>query len=48
VLKHVVNDWLSRIENVLAFASARPVDGGTGAVYVLLSLPAAPRRPHRE
>jgi len=48
VLRHVVNDWLSRIENVLAFASARPVDGGTGAVYVLLSLPAAPRRPHRE
>jgi DNA-nicking Smr family endonuclease len=36
VLKIVVNDWLRKIENVAAFASARPVDGGTGAVYVLL------------
>lgn len=36
VLKHVVNHWLRKIENVVAFASARPVDGGTGAVYVLL------------
>ncbi|HXW09548.1 MAG TPA: Smr/MutS family protein [Steroidobacteraceae bacterium] len=36
VLKHVVDHWLRRIENVVAFASARPVDGGTGAVYVLL------------
>jgi DNA-nicking Smr family endonuclease len=40
VLKHGVNDWLSRIECVAAFASARPADGGTGAVYVLLRLPA--------
>jgi DNA-nicking Smr family endonuclease len=36
VLKHVVDHWLRKIENVIAFASARPVDGGTGAVYVLL------------
>jgi DNA-nicking Smr family endonuclease len=36
VLKHVVNAWLQRIDDVLAYASARPVDGGTGAVYVLL------------
>lgn len=36
VLKHVVDHWLRRIENVVAFTSARPVDGGTGAVYVLL------------
>lgn len=36
VLKHVVNDWLRRFDNVTAFASARPVDGGTGAAYVLL------------
>jgi len=48
VLKHAVNDWLTRIENVAAFASARPVDGGTGAVYVLLTLPPAPPRPHRD
>jgi DNA-nicking Smr family endonuclease len=36
VLKHVVDHWLRRLDNVVAFASARPVDGGTGAVYVLL------------
>ena len=36
VLKHVVNHWLRRMDDVLAFASARPVDGGTGAAYVLL------------
>jgi DNA-nicking Smr family endonuclease len=28
---------LRKVENVAAFASARPVDGGTGAVYVLLA-----------
>jgi DNA-nicking Smr family endonuclease len=37
VLKHVVNHWLQRMDDVVAFASARPVDGGTGAVYVLLA-----------
>ena len=37
VLKHVVNHWLRRMDEVVAFASARPVDGGTGAVYVLLA-----------
>jgi DNA-nicking Smr family endonuclease len=36
VLKPLVNRWLRRREEVLAFHSARPVDGGTGAVYVLL------------
>lgn len=36
VIKPLVNTWLQRREDVLAFASARPVDGGTGAVYVLL------------
>ena len=36
VLKHKVNAWLRRREEVLAFCSARSVDGGTGAVYVLL------------
>jgi DNA-nicking Smr family endonuclease len=44
VLKHVVNHWLRRMDAVVAFASARPVDGGTGAVHVLLS-PAAARAP---
>jgi DNA-nicking Smr family endonuclease len=37
VLKNVVSDVLRRIVTVVAFVSARPVDGGTGALYVLLS-----------
>ena len=36
VLKNAVNHWLRRWDNVLAFVSTRQVDGGTGAVYVLL------------
>ena len=39
VLKERVRQWLTRgriARGVLAFASARPTDGGTGAVYVLL------------
>jgi len=36
VLKVKVNSWLRQRGNVLAFCSARPQDGGTGAVYVLL------------
>ena len=36
VLKTKVNHWLRQREDVLAFCSARSVDGGTGAVYVLL------------
>ena len=31
-----VNAWLRKWDTVLAFVSARQVDGGTGAVYVLL------------
>jgi DNA-nicking Smr family endonuclease len=31
-----VNVWLRQREEVLAFCSARSVDGGTGALYVLL------------
>ncbi len=46
VLKHVVNHWLRRMEDVVAFASARPVDGGTGAVYVLLAPGGARRGSH--
>jgi DNA-nicking Smr family endonuclease len=37
VLKLVVHHWLRTIENVAAFAGARPADGGSGAVYVLLT-----------
>lgn len=36
VLKTVVFHWLQRSDHVLAFGSARPIDGGSGAVYVLL------------
>jgi DNA-nicking Smr family endonuclease len=36
VLKIAVNTWLKRHADVLAFTSARVIDGGTGAVYVLL------------
>lgn len=36
VLKNKVNVWLQQRDDVLAFCSARPIDGGTGAVYVLL------------
>jgi DNA-nicking Smr family endonuclease len=39
VLKSVVNLWLRRCDRVLAFGSARPVDGGSGAVYALLAPP---------
>ncbi len=36
VLKPLVYHWLKKRDEVLAFTSARPVDGGTGALYVLL------------
>jgi DNA-nicking Smr family endonuclease len=36
VLKASVNRWLQQWDDVLAFVSAPPRDGGTGAVYVLL------------
>ena len=36
VLKNKVNSWLQQRDEILAFCSARPADGGTGAVYVLL------------
>lgn len=36
VLKNKVNSWLRQWDEVLAFCSARPADGGTGALYVLL------------
>jgi DNA-nicking Smr family endonuclease len=37
VLKNVVNSVLRRVGAVVAYVSARQVDGGTGAVYVLLA-----------
>ncbi|MBU1192027.1 MAG: Smr/MutS family protein [Gammaproteobacteria bacterium] len=36
ILKSKIGGWLRQRDEVLAFCSARPVDGGTGAVYVLL------------
>lgn len=36
VLKQKINGWLRQRDEVLAFCSTRPMDGGTGAVYVLL------------
>jgi DNA-nicking Smr family endonuclease len=36
VLKGKVNAWLRQKDEVLAFSSARPQHGGTGAAYVLL------------
>ncbi len=36
VLKQHLDGWLRQSRQVIAFSSARPRDGGTGAVYVLL------------
>jgi len=36
VIKNKVNSWLRQHPDVLAFHSAIPKDGGTGALYVLL------------
>ena len=48
VLKHRVTTWLARgswSRLVLAFASARACDGGTGALYVLLRRRREAKRP---
>jgi DNA-nicking Smr family endonuclease len=39
VLKQRLDGWLRQRKEVLAFCSARPEHGGTGAVYVLLRAP---------
>ncbi|WP_454780239.1 Smr/MutS family protein [Legionella sp. WA2022007384] len=36
VIKNLLNRWLPQLDEVLAFHSALPKDGGNGAVYVLL------------
>lgn len=36
VIKPLVNSWLRQKPAITAFCSARPQDGGTGAVYALL------------
>lgn len=40
VIKPMVNRWLREVDNVLAFHTAQPKDGGSGAVYVLFRKPA--------
>ena len=39
VLKARVGGWLAQRADVLAFCQARPEEGGSGAVLVLLSAP---------
>lgn len=39
ILKNLTNIWLRQFKQVLAFCSAQPKDGGTGAVHVLLKKP---------
>ena len=36
MLKTMTNHWLKQINDIIAFTSAQPSDGGTGAVYALL------------
>ncbi|WP_286237745.1 Smr/MutS family protein [Neptuniibacter halophilus] len=36
LIKSYVNEWLKRLDGVLAFCSAQARDGGAGALYVLL------------
>lgn len=40
-IKSHINTWLKQMPEVLAFVSALPADGGTGAVYILLRTKAA-------
>jgi DNA-nicking Smr family endonuclease len=50
VLKNQMATWLARGQRtrlILAFTSARPCDGGTGALYVLLRRQRSGRRPIR-
>lgn len=47
VLKLVASHYLARIDAVLGFASAREVDGGSGAILVLLDARRAPGTPAR-
>lgn len=36
ILKNKLNQWLQKRDKILGFCSARPMDGGTGAIYLLL------------
>jgi DNA-nicking Smr family endonuclease len=48
VLRRKVAGWLAQRSEVLAFSQARPADGGSGAVVVLLKGPSAKRPPHAD
>lgn len=48
VLKGYCNHWLQQLPEVLAFHSARPQHGGTGAAYVLLQKSEDKKRENRE
>jgi DNA-nicking Smr family endonuclease len=48
ILKGCVDRWLRELEPVLAFHSAQPQHGGTGAVYVLLRKSEDQKRENRE
>jgi DNA-nicking Smr family endonuclease len=45
VLKTKVKHWLTQRDEVLAYCQARPVDGGSGAVVVLLKGAAGKEQP---
>ena len=47
VLKGYVDHWLRELEAVQAFHSARPAQGGTGAIYVLLRKSGEQKRENR-
>jgi len=48
ILKGCVDHWLRELHEVLAFHSARPQHGGTGAAYVLLRKSEEHKRENRE
>jgi DNA-nicking Smr family endonuclease len=48
IIKGCVNHWLQQFEQVLAFHSARPQHGGTGAAYVLLRKSEQQKQANRE
>jgi DNA-nicking Smr family endonuclease len=48
ILKGCVDHWLRQLDIVLAFHSAQPRHGGTGAVYVLLRKSEEKKRENRE
>ncbi|MCU7940292.1 MAG: Smr/MutS family protein [gamma proteobacterium symbiont of Bathyaustriella thionipta] len=36
ILKNKINSWLRQHPSILAFSSAQPKDGGTGALYIII------------